>query len=301
MPAATATQSSDVWDPYHLNSLGLIDDGSGDILFSGRNTWAIYRLNKLTGNFVWQLNGDGVGGTFTIPDSAAHFAWQHDARYMPGDVISMFDDECCAIPGITPPFTLPSHGLILSLNLISNVASLQTAYYHDPNLFASSQGNNQELNNGDRFIGFGSTGVFSEFTQAVNTQATAGINMLYNAQMPGDNVSYRSYRNLWVGTPYYSPSIAVKSTKNRTIVYASWNGSTETKSWKVYAGANANNLNLVASANKNGFETSIPVNQNESFFQVQAINVNGQVIGRSNIVAQSSLSKGRRDEKPGRV
>lgn len=289
MPASTATLSSNVWDPYHLNSLGLID-GSNDILFSGRNTWTIYRLNKGTQNFVWTLDGNGKDGSIKIPDDEpnAHFAWQHDARYMSGDVISMFDDECCAIPGNIPPGTTPSHGLILSLDLTHNTASLQTSYYHDPSLFASSQGNNQALENFNQFLGFGSAGYFSEFAQAGNTEHTASQNLLYDAHMPGSNMSYRSYRMTWIGEPYYPPSITVKSEENTTVAYVSWNGSTETKSWKIYAGSTTNNLQLVASANKTGFETSITVaSQNNLFFQAQAINGNGDVIGTSSIVAPS--------------
>src|SRR5262249_31067802 len=78
LPASTAVESSNIWDPYHLNSLGLISDNQDDLLISGRNTWTIYRLNKTTGNFVWRLVGDG-SGDFTIPNPVATFAWQHDA------------------------------------------------------------------------------------------------------------------------------------------------------------------------------------------------------------------------------
>ena len=86
LPASTASESSNVWDPYHLNSLGLISDSSDDIIFSSRNTWTIYRLNKTSGNFVWRLSGDG-SGDFAIPQSTAQFSWQHDARLLPGNII----------------------------------------------------------------------------------------------------------------------------------------------------------------------------------------------------------------------
>lgn len=283
LPASTAKESSNVWDPYHLNSLGLISDGSDDILISGRNTWTIYRLHKQTGQFIWLLSGDG-SGDFAIPDSAAQFAWQHDARYLSGNVISMFDDECCANPDDIPPGTSPSHGLILSLDLINKMATLQTAYYHDPNLFTSSQGSNQRLENGNRFIDYGSNGYYSEFAEPGNTQGMPSENILYNAQMPGSNVSYRSYRANWVGMPYYPPSISTKIIQNNTLVYASWNGSTETKSWEVYAGLSPDTLRLVASANKHSFETSTSVNGHWPFFQVRALNANGQVIGISKII-----------------
>src|SRR5439155_2951310 len=100
------------------------------------------------------------------------------------------------------------------------------SYYHNPNVYSSSQGNNQLLTNYNRFIGFGSNGSYAEYALPGNTQEITLFNILYNAQMPGSNVSYRSYRQTWVGIPYYPPRIAVKTNSNQTIVYASWNGAT---------------------------------------------------------------------------
>ncbi len=284
LPAADAIESSNVWDPYHLNSIGLISDDPNDLLVSGRNTWTIYRLNKSTGNFVWRLVGDG-SGDFTIPNPAATFAWQHDARYLSGNVISLFDDECCANPNTIPPGTAPSHGLVLNLDLVNDTASLSTSYYHNPNVFASSQGDNQLLSNNNRFIGFGSVGSYTEYASAGNTKITPSLNVLYNAQMPGSNISYRSYRQTWVGTPYYLPRIAVQTNTNQTTVYASWNGATEVSSWQVYAGIYSDRLSLVGSAVKNGFETAINISNGWSFFQVKALNSQGQVIGASKIIS----------------
>ncbi len=285
LPASTASESSNVWDPYHLNSIGLISDNSNDLLISGRNTWTIYRLNKSTGNFVWRLVGDG-SGDFAIPNSAATFAWQHDARFSSGNVISLFDDECCANPNDIPPGTVPSHGLVLNLDLVNSVATLNTSYYHNPNVNSSSQGNNQLLSNNNRFVGFGSSGSYTEYAMPGNTRGTPSLNILYNAQMPSSNVSYRSYRETWIGMPYYLPSITVTNNTNPTVVYASWNGATEVSSWQVYAGRYSDSLSLVGSATKNGFETAINVSNGWLFFQVKALNSQGQIIGTSKIIYQ---------------
>jgi len=285
-PAAQATESSNVWDPYHLNSLGLISDNQDDLIVSGRNTWTIYRLNKPTGNFVWRLVGDG-SGDFSIPNPLAKFAWQHDARSVSGNVISLFDDECCANPDVIPPGTTHSHGLVLNLDLVNNIATLNTSYYHNPNVYASSQGDNQLLSNNNRLIGFGSVGSYTEYASAGNTEITPSLNVLYNAQMPGGNVSYRTYRQTWVATPYYLPRIAVQTNLTQTTVYASWNGATEISSWQVYAGVYSDRLILVGSAVKNGFETAINISNGWTFFQVKALNSQGQVIGTSKIVLSS--------------
>lgn len=92
----------------------------------------------------------------------------------------------------------------------------------------------------------------------------------------------------WVGTPSYPPSIATATNDSGLVVYTSWNGSTETKFWQIYAGTSINNLQLITSVAKTGFETVIPlVGNNSSYVQVKAVNANGAVIGASTIIGPS--------------
>lgn len=286
LAASTATASGNVWDPYHLNSLDLVANNDNDIVFSSRSTWTIYRLNKPTGKFVWQLAGDG-SGDFKIPNGDAQFSWQHDARYISDNVISMFDDACDDCYGSVPPGTAPSHGLVLKLDFNSMTAAVEKSYYHDPNLFSSAQGNTQWLENGNKFVGWGN-GYYTEFAGAGNTALTLATSTLYDAKMAGSNISYRTYRYNWVATPNYPPSIVATSNGGGLAVYASWNGSTETRLWQVYAGATANNLKLITSAAKTGFETKIPFTGNGfQYFQVKAVDANGVIIGVSSVVTST--------------
>jgi hypothetical protein len=285
--ASSALATGNIWDAYHLNSIGLTDSDS-DILVSGRNTWTIYKINKPTGNIIWRLGGKQ--SSFTL-ESGATFSWQHDARFLSSttttNIISLFDDNCCESSTI-PPGTPPAHGLVLQLDLIAMTANLSTEYYHDPLINVASQGNMQTLSNGNKFIGWGESKYYSEFISAGNTEADPSLNLLYDAQMPGNNYTYRAYREIWTATPYYPPSIAVTSKNNQATVYASWNGSTETISWQVFAGRNPNKLSLVASAAKSGFETTIATTYNGPYFQVKALNNTGKVIGTSATIRLTS-------------
>lgn len=268
--------SGNIWDAYHLNSIGLTDH-EDEILVSGRNTWTIYKIHKPTGNILWQLGGKQ--SSFTI-DSGAEFAWQHDARFLPNNLISMFNDNS---NGSSVP-SVPSHGLILQLDLLSRHASVYRSYFHDPNLTVASQGNVQSLSNGNKFIGWGQSQYYSEYNEAGNTEADPAVNLLYDAAMPGSNYTYRAYRNTWVGSPFYPPSIAVKAQNGQNVVYASWNGSTETTRWQVLAGCKPKKLCRVESAGKVGFETAIPISQIGPYFQVWALDAQGRVIGKSKII-----------------
>lgn len=274
-PASTATNSGNIWDAYHLNSIGLTDNPD-DILVSSRNAWTIYRINKPSKEILWRLGGKS--SNFTI-ESGASFSWQHDARFLSENLISMFNDNSNGIVSGSP-----SHGLILKLNYSTMKASLFRSYFHDPNLTVASQGNLQSLPNGNKFVGWGQSSYYSEFRDAGNSESDPSVNLLYDASMPSSNYSYRAYRHNWVGRPCTKPKIALTSNDGVITVYASWNGSTETVSWAVLAGDNPEKLTLVGAAVRSGFETAIPVKTKENYFQVKALNIKGKVIGKSKII-----------------
>lgn len=97
------------------------------------------------------------------------------------------------------------------------------------------------------------------------------LNLVYAAQFPSPNYTYRAYRDHWVGKPCYPPSIGVRFLDCQTIVYASWNGSTETAQWQVFAGLTPKRLCLVHTVQKKGFETAIPVQCKGPYFRVKAL------------------------------
>ncbi len=280
-PASSATQSGNIWDAFHLNSVGLTDSPS-DILVSGRNLFTIYRINKPTGNIVWRLGGKQSSFTF---GQGATFSWQHDARFLPNNVVSMFDDNCCESQTV-PPDTPPSHALYLQLNLSNMTANLVTEYYLMSNLHIVSQGNTQTLSDGHVFVGWGQSAYYSEFAPGGNSIYNPMQNLLYVATMPGSNYSYRAYRETWVGMPYYPPVIALVPgpTRGETTIYTSWNGATEVASWQFLAGPNAPGMVPVQTLAKTGFETSLTTIAPGPFFQTKALDANGHVLGSSNIM-----------------
>lgn len=277
--ASSATSSNNIWDCFHVNS---VEEGSNNtLLISMRNMWAIYNIDKKTGNIIWQLGGNK--SDFTLC-SKAKFSWQHDARYRQGKRISLFDDGCCASTS-SPPES-KAHGLILKLDFQNMSAKVDRAYYHDPMLYVPSQGNLQELSNGNQLVGWGQEPYVSEFANAGNTERDPSLNFLYDMQFPNQNLSYRAFKNKWVGLPLYRPNIALESFReNSVIVYASWNGSTETIAWQVLVGIKPDGLSVIVdSTPRTGFETDIHVNSCEPYFQVNALNSCGDVIGTSQIV-----------------
>ncbi|MFE1251630.1 arylsulfotransferase family protein [Streptomyces sp. NPDC058735] len=277
-PASDATSSGGVWDAFHINS---VDEGPGGrLLISARNMWAIYDVTKRTGRIRYQIGGKKSDFAF---GPHADFSWQHNARYRPGGRISLFDNACCRLPGGSP--TEPSHGLILDLDLRDRKATVDRTYYHRPPLVSATQGNNQVLPNGNAFIGWGQSSYYSEYAGEGNTAADGSRNQLYDVRLPGSNISYRSFRYEWTGTPYYPPRAAVRADARGSVVHASWNGSTETRAWRVLAGSGPRSLSVVVErARRSGFETAVRTDCPGPFFRVQALDARGKVIGTSRVV-----------------
>lgn len=278
MPAASASESNNVWDCYHINS---VEEGPNhSLLISMRNMWAIYKISKETGNILWQLGGKQSDFTF---GAGATFSWQHDARYRSDRRISIFDDACCA--SSTSPPQCQSHGLVLELDFCNMTAHAVHKYFHAPALYVPSQGNVQKLPNGNQFIGWGQEPYLSEYAEDGNTIANPCLNFLYDVKYPNKNMSYRAFKNKWIGFPLYPPSISVIKTLQKVQIYASWNGSTETTAWQVLSGASPYCLStIIESTPRTGFETKICINSDEPFYQVNALNSYGNIIGTSKVI-----------------
>ena len=202
----------------------------------------------------------------------------------------MLDNGCCALPDGPPE--QQSHGLVLRLDFRHRHAAAVRTYYHQPGLSVPTQGNTQALLNGDQLIGWGQTGCYSEYASAGNSAGHGARGLRYDAKMPGSDLSYRVFRNVWIATPYYPPSAAARASGTHAIVYASWNGSTQTAAWQVLAGPRPGTLRVVAGhVARSGFETAIRVASRGPYFRVRALNAAGRALRSSRIVRLSSIQQ----------
>ena len=269
---SSATSSSTLWpfDYFHLNSIDPL--ASGNTLISSRNTSALYELNTTTGQILTRVGGKSSSVKIV---AGASTAYQHDATMLPNGTISVFDN------GAVPKVHAQSRGLILSVNPQSKTDTVLAEYKHtSPPLSSGSQGNVQVLEDGNVFVGWGAEPYFSEYSSSGQ--------LLYDAHLHGSYESYRTYRFPWTGTPSEPPAIAdsAPSASAPVTVYASWNGSTQTASWRVLAGPSPQQLTAVASAPSSGIATAIATPGPEPYVAVQALNSAGAVIGTSHTIAR---------------
>ncbi len=254
------------WDYFHLNSAQLI--GNGNVIISSRDTWGVYDVSHETGAVVWTLGGKS--SSFKMGANTS-FAFQHDARLLSGNLMTIFDD------GAGPPDVhKQSRGLTLRLDTTQMAASVVAQDTHSPSVLSRYEGSDQLLHNGDSLVGFGSQPWITEFDPHGKT--------VFDARFVDANQSYRAYRYTWTGTPAARPSIGTRTTKGKTTVYASWNGSTQLARWQVLGGSAPSKMSVIASAGKASFETPIKLRSSRTYLEVRALDAHGKVLGTSTAV-----------------
>jgi hypothetical protein len=267
--------ASTPWDFFHVNSVSPDPDGDENLLVSSRNMWAGYEIDKHTGQVLWRLGGKR--SSFHMGPGTGT-AWQHDIRWQPDGTITIFDD------GDFPKVHSQSRAIRERIDWQTRSVSLVARYVRSPALLTGSQGNNQALNAGgsgsdSSFVGWGEQPYFSEFDSSGQA--------LFEAHLPFPDQSYRAYTYPWTGIPASPPSAAVSlGAGAAATVYASWNGATGVSAWRVLAGPSPAQLSTIATAQRAGFETQIPVQSAAADFAVQALGPSGQVLGTSPATAR---------------
>ena len=278
-PASASTAPGGAWDAYHVNSVQVLP--GDELLVSMRNTWAAYLIDVNTGKIVWTLGGKPSANSFRIAPNA-RFAWQHDVQLLPGNELTLFDDDCCKLlaGGKFARPNGPSEGMLLRLNPTTHAVSLVAKYPHTPTLDPAFLGSMQLLPGGNALVGWGNAPYFSEYSKQGKR--------LLDAVWPGPDLSYRAlFTDTWVGMPSFPPSGAVRTAHGSSTVYASWDGATEVAAWQVLAGPSAQHLTPVATERKDGFETAITLKKGSyRVFRLRALDTKSHVLGTSAVFPQ---------------
>jgi len=258
-PARDATKRQPL-DYFHVNSIA--DGPGGTILVSARNTSTIYLLAR-DGRIVWRFGGrhSDFG-----PPAAVRFAFQHNARLHPGNLLTLFDNG--GIPRVEPY----SRPLEIRLDLATRRATIVRTFLPPARIASPFEGNLQLLPDGGAFVGWGGVRIVSEFSP--------GGALRFQMKLPyGD--TYRAYRGIWKGRPSTPPRAAVEP----GTVYASWNGETGIARWQALAGPDDSHLSVVGSAPWTDLETAIPADTSSArVVAVRALDTSGHVLGTSSVV-----------------
>jgi hypothetical protein len=261
---ALPTAARSPWDYIHLNSISLDPWGDGNFLVSGRNTWAAYEIDHHTGAIRWRLGGKR--SSFRM-GAGTGVAWQHDARWLPDGSLTIFDN------GSKPKVHTQSRAIRERIDRRRHAVALVGRAVHSPKALAGSQGNDQVLQDGNSFVGWGEEPYFSEFSRSGQ--------VVFEGRLPPTGQSYRAYRFPWSATSASAPAVAVSAAAEGVTLYASWNGATGVSAWRALAGASAASLTAIATAPRGGFETAIPLQSTAGYFAAQALGPGGEVLATS--------------------
>ncbi len=254
------------YDYIHLNSVAL--DSGDTLLVSARNTHAVYRISRQTGDVVWRLGGNA--SDFTMGPGAT-FALQHDARRLPDGTVSIFDN------GAEPPVSAVSRAIVLRVDEAGRTAELVREHFSPGALWSANQGNAQLLPSGNMLVSWGNQDYITEFSRA-------GSVVFHTSYGPGLD-TYRTFRCEWDATPTEPPAAAARRTDGGLTVYASWNGATRVARWRVLTGPSPERLRAVREAGRTGFETAVSAEGGQRYAAVHALDRHGAVLGRSAAVA----------------
>jgi Arylsulfotransferase (ASST) len=252
------------WDWFHLNSIDVQPDGN--VFISARSTWAGYQLQAGSGKVLWRLGG--LKSSFKM-GLGTKTAWQHDGRILPDGNVTFFDN------GSNPQVHRQSRAVQIALDFKTHEARLRALIAHPNPLLSVSQGNMQTLTAGNTVVGYGAIPEISEYAKDGS--------VLFDAHLPFVMSSYRSVRYSWSGRPLSPPATVAElnSTREETIVHASWNGATGLTAWRVLAGARPSSLRAQATIPASDFESSTILPKKYVYVQAQALDRAGRVLGTS--------------------
>ena len=256
-------------DYFHINSIDV--DHDNNLLVSARETSAVYKIDRNTGEVIWRLGGKQ--SDFEMGEGT-RFAFQHDARRLPEGTISIFDNGSLVFENGLPKAVEESRAIVLGLDERKMRASLVHEYTHPDKQYADAAGNTQVLPNGNVFVGWGRALAISEFSKDGE--------LLFDAKLPPQNKTYRAFRFPWSAQPSDRPVAAAERTSEEEIrVYASWNGATEVATWEVLAGPRPDRLEPLGSVPRDGFETALLARSAEPYVAVRARDRSGRILGTS--------------------
>ena len=252
------------FDYFHVDSVALDDDGN--LIVSGRNTWAAYKVSHATGAVVWRLGGKH--SSFKM-GSGTSFAFQHDVRVQAQNdqYLTLFDD------GAGPPSVHSQSRVVeLSLNLKRMTATLADQRAHAPSLLAEFEGNVEQLPDLGDFVGWGQQPYFTEYDSHGR--------LVLDGRFVGTTSSYRAYEFFWSGRPAVPPAVAARTSGGATTVYASWGGATGVDGWRVLSGSSPTALKPTRAVSPAGFETSTRIKP-AAYVAVQALGAHESVLATS--------------------
>lgn len=175
-------------DWAHLNTVIPVPDDDNALLISSRNLLRIFKIDRTTGEVLWQMGPDldfqWLGSPGEI-EADYWFRMSHDIQYLSPTRLLMFDNGVCRYQ---PVCVLGTWSRALEIEIDETNKTVQLAWEHRVP-FSASQGNVQRHENGNTLIGTGGSSRAIEVTSADQE--------IFNLKYPWGNVRAKYYPAFW--------------------------------------------------------------------------------------------------------
>jgi len=260
------------WDYFHGNSIERLPDGN--LVISARNTSTLYEISRQTGEVLWRMGGKEDDFHLVSAHPGWQFCFQHDARIQGPGRLSVFDNGGDG-PGCPRHVSrLEVFVYDVSSMTVQRVRSIssRTASVDGAGYFGHAVGSARRAINLDWFVSWGVVPHITEFGSAgpLKFDMTLSVG------------TYRAIRGRWQGDPLSSPALAAKRVNGVVTAWASWNGATRAKQWRLLAGNSGDQLLRVGDRiARHGFETRLRARTGARYIAVRAIDGHGHVLAQS--------------------
>jgi hypothetical protein len=276
---AAAPTDGTHWDYLHGNSIEPPERGGRTIIVSARRTSAVYGIDRRTGDVSWTLGGKDDDFGLVRRHPGWQFCAQHDARRRADGDITIFDNgganlgngrDCPVHPARVLRFEL---GLSrMRARLVGDISSKPSSE-NGAGYFPTAVGSARRQPNGDTLVSWGTTGQVTEVTSRGQV----------NLRLALRHWTYRAVRAPWIGRPPGRPALVGRRGRGGAVeLWASWNGATQIRRWRVLAGATSSELRPVGPPFRwADLETRMRVRTSGEHVAVQALAGSGAVLGQS--------------------
>lgn len=168
----------------HGNALDIANDGN--ILLSSRVMNEITKIDRNTGDIIWRLGGKN--NQFTFINDPDIFCRQHHIQQIENGNITLYDNGTCHEPQI-------SKAKEYNLDVDNKTADLIWEYKHPKEMYCSTMGSVQRLDNGNTFITWGmiDNNDYPDITE-VRPDKTIAFELYFDTFF---HLLYRSFRFDW--------------------------------------------------------------------------------------------------------
>lgn len=188
IPVSQATDDVDlsqqIIDYIHVNAINL--DNDGNFIVSGRNIDQVFKINRTTGDLMWQMGGSAAKKSDfkfvnDTVDGFVGFSHQHDAQRLPNGNLILFDNG-----NLKPnPYT---RAVEYEIDELNRKVKKVWEYRKSPDVFAAATGSVQVLPNNSVLIGWGGTG------GRVTAEEVDRDKKIQAVWLAADGTAYGSYR-----------------------------------------------------------------------------------------------------------